>query len=169
MSQVVIQHITTVWTKQSRGGIAARQRNSVPSAFTIPAHGGGEPFMLHRLTFAEHVGFNPQSSILTANNFSELKLVDLSYSISDGTQAVRFHRDGDNAAKGSPRPSSDAFVLEEQNWGRIVYNGRYIDRCTGNWSYEKHVYNIGWFSKWNLNVFCDSAPHAVFEELSMLR
>src|SRR5690242_14108439 len=36
---VIVQHIVTTWTKQSRGGAKAVRRNRVPQEMAVPLHG----------------------------------------------------------------------------------------------------------------------------------
>ena len=80
----------------------------------------------------------------------------------DGAYRVRFcdegyysfscpsRRRGHNESyneKGSPfsyqdRLNETAFVLKDGDYGRIIFNNRYVNSETGIWCYERGVYNI---------------------------
>jgi hypothetical protein len=165
MPQVVVQHIWTLWTKRSRGGDAARLRNAVPTAVIIPKCETDAACILHQATYSESTEFSQHNALKLSDSFAELGLSFLSCQTDEDRLAIRFHRDGFNAATPSPYPHKDAFRLRPEEWGRVVYNGRYIDRSTGNWWYEQHVCNIGWFSQWTLSVFTRTVPDYEFQEL----
>src|SRR5687768_14971232 len=115
MPTVVIQHIETIWTKDSRGGNNARKRNAVPDALDLPAFVGDCQFALHHAKFDEHGLFVQQNRLITAHTFGELGLDFVSLTIDDDVLAVRFHRDGNNAATPSPFPHKDPFCVESGN------------------------------------------------------
>lgn len=169
MSAVVIQHIETVWTKRSRGGDGARQRNAVPAALDLPSLSRDHLFVLHHATFHEHDSFARHDQLRSADAFADLKLRFLTLSIDGAALHVRFQRDGFNAATPSPFPYKDPFVLEPRQWARLVYNGRFTAWNTGMWSYEKHVYNIGWFDKWASDAFERTRPCSEYREMARLR
>ena len=47
--------------------------------------------------------------------------------------SIFYHRDSINET---------AFILEKNQYGRIIYNNRYVDPDSQNWYYGWHVYNI---------------------------
>jgi hypothetical protein len=55
---VVVQRISTWWTKESRGAPAATARNSAPIAFPLPA---GFASGLHDVVMREATGFEPDA------------------------------------------------------------------------------------------------------------
>jgi len=55
---VVVQRISTWWTKESRGAPAATARNTAPIAFELPPDFA---FGLHDIVMREATGFEPQS------------------------------------------------------------------------------------------------------------
>lgn len=169
MNTVVIQHIETVWTKRSRGGDGARKRNVVPLALDFPSISRDCSFVLHHATFHEYDSFARQDQLRWTDAFADLELRFLTLSIDGAVLRVRVHRDGSNAATPSPFPYKDPFVLEPGLWGRLVYNGRFTAWNTGNWWYEKHVYNIGWFDEWTSDAFVKTKPHSEYREMARLR
>ena len=40
------------------------------------------------------------------------------------------------------RLNETAFILENNQYGRIIYNNRYVDPDNSHWYYGWHVYNI---------------------------
>ena len=168
MLSLVIQHIQTIWTKRSRGGPAARLRNSVPDAVLLPGCPLGSEFVLHHAIYSEYAAFSQRDVSKSSDDFADLGLKDLSYMIDDDRLTIRYHRDGFNKAKQSPYPYKDALILNHDELGRIAYNGRYIGLYTGEWWYEKHVYNVAWLSQWSLDLFISNRPQAEFQEFSKL-
>ncbi len=168
MAQIVVQHIEIVWSKKSRGGDGARVRNSMPDAVRMPQGPGSSPCMLHQATFSEWQGFDQQDTTRMSTTFEELGLKFLSGVIDDAGLTITFHRDGYNAATPSIFPYKPLFTLQEGEFGRFLYNGRYTDNDTGEWWYEKHVYNVGWLTEWHPDLFINNTPQAEFRELARL-
>lgn len=170
MTTLLIQHVHTLWSKQSRGGRGARLRNSVPTAVTLPEECNSRTgWILHVAQFAESNHFERADRCVFADDFAQLRIQDLEVHTNDETAVVRFHRDGDNAVRTSPLPFSDLPAIGRNQWIRLRYNGRYVDRCTGNWWYEQSCYNLGWFETFAEDVFLKSRPTNKFEEIATLR
>ena len=169
MAQVVIQHVHSIWTKQSRGGENARIRNAVPAAVALPPDLRPATFMLHHAEYAESSDFVQSNTVKSADDFAALDIRDLEITLTTDVLSVRFLRDGNNAACPSPYPHADVFALSESQWGRLTYNGRYTAWNTGNWWYEKTVYNIGWLSEVDRSVFVRTEPTCEFSEMARLR
>lgn len=168
MSHFVIQHISTVWTKKSRGGHAAGRRNAVPTACTLPTEVFDSPFSLHNAIFPEHSDFRQEDEFKLFSEIQHLENSILKFFTFDDTIKVRFYRDGYNAATPSPLPYVDLFSLRESEWGSFIYNGRYADINTGNWWYEKNVYNIAIIKHANERLFLTSKPNYKHSELAKL-
>ncbi|PHS03080.1 MAG: hypothetical protein COA78_19330 [Blastopirellula sp.] len=168
MSSVVIQHIHTTWTKQSRGGDGARRRSSVPEAVKLPSTVLATPYILHQSRFDEGSNFRQTDLVKSAKNIGDLNLKDLELKIEDNQISVRYHRDHSNAAKEHPHPYSDVFTLNKSEWGQLTFNGRFTDFDTGQWSYEKSTYNIGLFPEIVFNRFVATQPDYRYVELAKL-
>ena len=169
MAHILIQHVHTLWTKQSRGGDAARVRNAVPDALTLPSTIRDAPFVLHHAQFVERDGFVQTDTVRSGAHFGDLSLNDLELTLAADSLTVRYHRNGNNAARTTPQPFTDIFSLSESQWGRLTYNGRFTAWNTGNWWYEKSVFNIGWFADFDSQRFVDTDPTCDFSEMAHLR
>lgn len=170
MTAILIQHVHTLWTKRSRGGDGARIRSSVPHAVMLPTKCTGySGWILHIATYAERDQFGQSDRCDCANDFQQLGIHDLDMHFENGALAVRFYRDGNNAARPSPLPFSDLPMIQRNQCIRLRYNGRYVDRCNGNWWYEQSCYNIGWFDSFANNVFLTTTPSNEFVEMAALR
>lgn len=176
--RAIIQHIHTIWTKASRGGDGARQRNRIPRCLLLPLECFGAPCSLHLAEYSEDSSFCPTESVGKASSLSELGIRDLAMELNGDRLIVYFLRDAQNAATASRRSrdtsSSDidrilAFSLENDAWGQIRYNGRYVDFDTGNWWYEQSTYNIGLFSAVAVDRFAVTQPTQHFVEIGRLR
>src|SRR5262249_28171941 len=73
-ASMVIQLIKTLWTKKSRGGQGARQRNSVPTALRLPMPAFAAPFFLHRIDFSQFANVERRESLNTAMSLIELRI-----------------------------------------------------------------------------------------------
>ena len=169
MAHVVIQHVHSIWTKQSRGGDGARIRNAVPAAAALPPDLLPATFMLHYAEYTESSDFVQSDTLKSADDFAALDIRDLEITLAADLLSVRFIRDGNNAACPSPYPHADVFTLSESQWGRLACNGRYTAWNTGNWWYEKSVYNIAWLSEVDRSVFVRTEPTCDFSEMARLR
>ncbi|WP_425396174.1 hypothetical protein [Aeoliella sp.] len=169
MPTVVLQHIETIWTKTSRGGEGARRRNAVPEAVELPTLEAEHPFVLHHAVFGERNEFARVDRCLSADAFDDLGLKLLSIEIDEEQLSLRYHRDGFNFITSSPYPCKYPITLTHDAWGRLAYNARHSDCDTGDWWYEKHVFNIGWLEDWTPRVFLDGAPEKEYREMAQLR
>jgi hypothetical protein len=169
VTTILIQHIHTLWSKRSRGSDGARRRNSVPHAVALgPQCTDGSKWILHVATFSEWKHFERSERCICADNFKQLDIRDLDIQIENDSVLVRYHRDGNNAARTSPLPFTDMPKIERYQWIRLRYNGRYVHRSTGNWWYEQSCYNIGWFDVIAEDVFLTTDPSNRFEEIASL-
>ncbi|GAB5407279.1 MAG: hypothetical protein Aurels2KO_55100 [Aureliella sp.] len=169
MAHILIQHVHALWTKQSRGGDAARVRNAVPDALELPASIPAQPFVLHHAKFIERDDFAQTDEVRSGRSFDALNVDDLELSITPDSLTVRFHRNVNNAACTTPHPFTDVFTLSESQWGRLTYNGRFTAWNTGHWWYEKSIFNIGWFADIESRRFIDTDPNCGFSEMAHLR
>lgn len=147
----LVQIIELEWGKASRGGEGARRRAAVPLALEVPvedwdAAGGAlhveESHWREANGFAEPVHRRQQRISLG----EELRFRGASVSSHPQGLAVRYRW---NAAEGgAPDRSyldSGDLVLQEGQWGRICWNGRFRDADTGHWWYRQVTVNVAWF------------------------
>ena len=158
---ILVQEITTIWSKDSRGGPLAATRNAVPETYPLAsfvALPSQVACLYHTIIFSE------------ANDFADLKEQLISYML---TQELRFGCVSitpideqlqviytyDMGCGGAPQRyglPQLAFSLPPNQWGQILYNGRFPEEYT--WTYRKFVYNIGVFDTVEENVFVQIVP-----------
>ncbi|MFN7894171.1 MAG: hypothetical protein ACK5OC_28045 [Pirellula sp.] len=169
MTTVLIQHVHTLWTKKSRGSDGARLRNTVPLAVELPPQCACDSRrVMHLATYSEWTQFERSDRNLCVSDFKKLDIRDLDILIVNDELQIRYHRDGNNAARTSPLPFTDLPAIKLNEWIRLRYNGRYVHRSTGNWWYEQSCYNIGWFDSFDADVFLTTSPINRFEEIAVL-
>jgi hypothetical protein len=62
---------------------------------------------------------------------------------------------------------NDFFDLPVNQWGRVIYNGRFSE-WEGGWWYSKSVFNIGVFEHPVASVFVETAPSVVLDKMAKL-
>ncbi len=64
-----------------------------------------------------------------------------------------------------------AFILGKNQYGRIIYNNRYIDPDSQNWQYGWHIYNIVCcdISECREKMFFKKDPDFIYRQLLDLR
>lgn len=144
---VLVQQIDVWWTKASRGGEAARLRNSVPRSFPAPAAArrARANDLIHQ--YLEH---------REEHEFAARDAVDVQ-PFGQGAHArfvgLRLRRNGERVEvlyragweAGRPEryaPEGPVLTLTAGRWGRVEDNGRYSSQ-SGPWRYRLSVWNIG--------------------------
>lgn len=171
---LVIQDISTHWSKLSRGGKYASLRNSIPEALPIqyiPETQSGLRLLHHRVVFSESKVFE--------SPFTEVVSEELSpeYNGHFGCTEIEV-RNNKIFAKyahnwncgGAPMRwwSSQTVQLALGTWIRIRSNGRFSKGWESYWTYHKTVLNIGYFKRLPINVFF-SNPSQVLDDMAVLR
>jgi hypothetical protein len=130
---VVVQWIRTSWTKWSRGGVAAANRNAAPISFPLPAMQA--PFA-HVVVMREQDGFRPAESVEALTN------ADVSLRHVDARLRV-FPRVSPPFAV-PPRPRRPPAVhLIRGEWVRWQLNYRFSSAAgMQDWSYWLDTFNI---------------------------
>ena len=178
---VLIQRIDTTWTKASRGGQGAVQRNGTPAALPVPCflgfHSSEFGFHVHRLWFAEQNGFVPTETVAVKRGHSWQEGCVLLTRDEDVVR-VRFeydhHKGGAPARRmvdptGNLSPlSQEAFTLRLGEWGRVSYNGRFSHADTGEWWYEKVICNVGLSLRPPADWFSHGAPNYLYSQMAEL-
>lgn len=172
---IVVQRISVMWTKQSRGGKGAQLRNSVPNAFTLPLIGKPENdsvLMCHNIKVDEKERFDHERNrqvkfeeIVPQKKFfvgacrlilekEKLSAIYIYSATNVGAPQREFH-------------PKTVLNLTPDTWGRVIYNGRF--GWDSEWWYRKTVLNIGWFTgEIPENVFLGEPQHT-FSDLADLR
>lgn len=168
---LVIQRITTRWTKAARGGAAAARRNASPRALRLPLLAGSEPgYLLHDIEFSERDDFSRHERVTESDLPMHVHIGPLIVNVTKAEIAVRFI--WSRSECGAPeRYAHDVFCLSRGQWGRFMFNGRFgADSSAGRaWEYHTTVFNIAWPSSYDRNVFVESGPDAEDTRLAILR
>ena len=178
---LVVQQLTTTWSKRSRGGDGARRRrNAVPLAVAVPADcsvGAVDGWRHHVVAFGEANGFTavgrpcrrggPDTPVRAGCVLVTLGGVGAEV-------AVDFqHLDGVPSRTRLDRTGTLSPVrlapLAPGQWCRIRYNARHADRDTGHWWYELIVVNVGLFRPSAGYSFTRTPPAYLLDELARLR
>jgi hypothetical protein len=61
-----------------------------------------------------------------------------------------------------------AFILNPEEYGKIIFNGRFTDADTGNWWYEKHIFNLIYTSTPSEKMFLNMPVSKKYEQLAKL-
>lgn len=168
---LVVQRITTRWTKAARGGAAAAHRNAVPLALLLPALAGSEPgYLLHDVEFPECDGFARRERVTESNLPMHLHIGPLILGVTTSEIAVRFL--WSRSECGAPeRYAHEPFCLARGEWGRFMFNGRFgADSSAGRaWEYHRTVFNMAWPHSYDRKFFLESAPDFEDARLAILR
>ena len=63
-----------------------------------------------------------------------------------------------------------AMVLNVNEYGRIIYNGRFVDRYSGNWYYKFEIVNvINTSGQMPLDAFTSRSPDKLYQQIATLR
>src|SRR5262249_23727182 len=112
----------------------------------------------HAIVFDEANGFaHPAEQIISYSLREEYCFGCVSITpIGDQVRVIYTYDMGCGGAPqryGLPQP---AFTLHRNQWGQILYNGRFPNEYT--WMYQKHVCNIGVFDTVEQNAFVQMSP-----------
>lgn len=190
---ICVQEIATNWTKASRGGTGAAERNRVPEAAKLPLNANPfsspaetYPFLLHLLGYSEYTKYKVWSEFLksdvTANESAEiLNRGGVRLSFDGEVLTARYQWKRELGAPGRRTqnaagmfvpvhhsPFQKALELKAGEWGRILFNGRHSDYDDGRWYYSKHVFNIGLFVNPQSDVFLTSQPIKTYSKMALL-
>lgn len=162
---IVVQKITLVWTKRSRGGEGAQRRAAVPLAFELPAFPAGDA-AYHVLLSHEHSGFATRD-------------VERRPSLPERDACVLFERRGDGlrvgyqwaGACGAPRRGavSPRWLMELRlgDYGRVLHNGRFSGE--DHWWYQQIVFNVAIADVVASDLFTRVAPTVTADLRERLR
>ena len=169
---IVLQQIHTIWTKKSRGGPGAVQRNAVPEVAKIPlqqVRSSDVSLLLHRLTYHEREGFSHPHERLEENlSVKPLQIGCMTIDYGEGIliASFRYTRECGGAPERGWMRKTLQIGLNE--WGQIVFNGRFSPAWEGDWWYEKTVVNMGLFDQPSNSVFTRSQPTYRYAAMSHL-
>jgi hypothetical protein len=167
--RIIIQRVRCTWTKASRGGEAARIRNSLPRQLMLPLEAFAAPVTLHRVEFSEPSNFKSQEIVQRFAELAEVQLIDLSLRVIGEKLEAKHLRRADNAAiRHRPYPFLGGVHIADGEWAELRANGRYVDYHTGNWWYDSTTYNVGLFSELATDRFIQSKAAKRYADLARL-
>lgn len=185
-SIVVIQSICISWTKKARGGVLATARNKVPRVFQIPllpdTHIAQQSYILHHLLWSETNDFTkPVRDQVDVNVIQgPIKQQCIGIYPTDHTLKIGFEGPYlleseqkiffEYRCLGAPMRTVPLVIFElaKEEWGQIQYNGRHSPGYQSTWTYEKWIFNIGFFSEFSGAKFIENPPQHNYSSLMEL-
>jgi hypothetical protein len=169
---VVAQHIRTKWTKASCGGEDAVRRNGVPEAANVPVQRipkGNLILVHHVLQYREADGFRQPKEEIRVN--PALQMLALGcvtvYHTTDEVIAT-FRYNYDSGCKPNRGWARKTLRLTLNEWGQIVYNGRFVPGWDGDQWYRKTVVNVGMVERLTPGLFTREEPTCRFSAMAEL-
>ncbi len=170
---ILVQVITIVWSKASRGGRAAGLRNRVPAALPIPAAfdlGTELRGIVHDVWYGEEDGFaHPRAADVRAVPVVDtVHHGDLALTPTDGMIRVDLNWGAFDTPR--RRPIRGVMTLRPEEWGQLRYNGR-SSGVTGYdhpWRYTQSTINVGIFHAPHADAFLETEPTKMFRGMADL-
>jgi len=152
---LAIQLVTVTWTKASRGGPAAAQRNQLPRAFALLPHGGSLN-VIQRHVFKEVASGEFESRIASSGQApSPPTNVDgLLLEEADNQLVIGFSWNSHIHGMPNRGFKRQVAVLALGESAQVRVNGRHS--AEAHW-YTQHSFNVAYGSQMNKNVFLDDA------------
>ncbi|HEX9952148.1 MAG TPA: hypothetical protein VGB53_10295 [Rubricoccaceae bacterium] len=171
----VVQEITVWWTKTARSAPGATIRNAVPERFDLPfrpATMARFDIVHHRVLIREWTGFDDREETVEEHRVVAGQPLRLGcVRVEPGPDAVQVVYAYDYTCGGVPERTTrprPVLLLKPGQWGRVVYNGRFEDRGTGEWLYKKVVANVAHVGDTPEAAF-SGEPSKMFSDLAHLR
>jgi hypothetical protein len=150
---LAIQVVTVTWTKASRGGTAAVQRNQIPRAFMLRSHGGSLN-VIQRHAFKEIAAGEFESRAITIGqapspptNIEGLLLDEVNNEV-----VIGFSWNGNVHGMPNRGVMRRLAVLASDENAQIRVNGRHS--AEAQW-YTQHTFNVAFGAKVAENAFVD--------------
>lgn len=191
MYYVLVQSISTRWTKMSRGSPGSAKRNSIPQMFDVPCWppdrssalpcrwdettavrddgARGEVLLFNHHLAHEEPMFERFEEAVIRELGRPVKICDCWLTLQEKKVVVQLD-------------SKVVAVVAKDTWSRVVYNRaerivkeRSAERKDGTWAdwreteYHKKVLNIGCFQRWESSVFKTSQPVKTCRRMRELR
>ncbi len=173
---IIVQEISTSWTKQSRSARAASARNAIPDTLPlpwIPAVDSSSALIHHIVRFHEASNFRHPHHELAVHPIIAGKIgyfgcvrITVHNSLVQVQYAYDMFCGGAPERYGLPR---QVIALAVHEWGRIQYNGRWSSATgMGAWTYKQTTVNIAYQKDLTQQLFAN-APKTTFRDLADLR
>jgi hypothetical protein len=160
---LIVQSITTIWTRRSSGGAAATLRNAVAKALPLPAEAAfaaPPATILHSVRYHEQDNFAQasHSRLETLPGIAVRRVNELAIYPQPGAVRVAAEWSGYGGAP-HRHPVPNLLLLGPDTWGRVSFNMR-----TGGddapWTYTNYVINIGYYAAFHAACFVATQPLA---------
>jgi hypothetical protein len=182
---LIVQHTKIAWDKKSRGAPYAARRAQIAKAFALPYAStkiNQTENVLHYLYFvqldAEIFERINSTDILNMNSEGRFKVGALEISEDGENYHVTYRYDWHNAMPvrngfdynrgGRVALIERAMTLPPDTYGRVLYNGRYVDSCTGEWYYNLDIINIINNKEASSTVFIEREPEIIYRQTAVL-
>lgn len=154
---LIIQHIWSRWTKESRGADARRPRPQLDEAYPLPPMDASAPVVAHEIG---------------ADTWRDFTLVETAGPVTardwKGAHNVRwglrkkaveiFLSDPRPASKWPAHLPSPLFILHPGDTARIDWNGRFAFGSNHSSFYEQHIYWVAMADAVETRLFLDAVP-----------
>lgn len=168
---LIVQRITTEWTKASRGGDSATKRNATPNAMQLPPLAGASSgYLLHDIRYLEWEHFECHADVVESDFQTHIRIEPVFLHVTREHVTARFVWSWHHC--GAPeRDSHDLFHLSLGQWGRFTCNGRFgAESSSGReWGYHKTVFNVALTELFDKNLFIETTPDAEDSRLAVLK
>lgn len=185
MARAVLQLIGIEWDKSARGGEGAALRARVPAGLPLPPEltsRTAEGVLVHQVRFSHTNGFEKPIAVsveeLPFDKKGILRWGCVELEPGEGELVVRYRWstwDGGAPqrsmydAGGKEHPlRKQAFTLQPDQWGRLEYNGRFVDMDTGHWHYRQTRANVAFVDAIDPDLFAGAEPPLSHRELADL-
>jgi hypothetical protein len=168
-SLIVLQRISTIWTKVSHGGAGATARNATPEVLELPplACVPVEGFFLHDIAYREDDNFQGLSEQFGQHEQSDpIRLDCLEFAMADRTLVVTLVWEQSRGAPRRPPFPRTIWSFHPGQWGRVTYNFRRAGAY--DWIYEKCVMSIGLFPAYSSRLFLEKEPAYIYRDMASL-
>ena len=160
--KLVVQHLLVSWTKKSRGGEAATLRSAVPAKYVLPSIGADGKVDVHLLRCTEESGFKVGSQFQQRRFKLPFWLDPVKLDGLGSNLLISLERG--MKPYGIPNRHYDLeFEIQLENWCQILLNRRLVDYDTGEWFYEKEVFNIAYVYVPKRELFVECEPIKIID------
>lgn len=153
---IIIQHITTLWTKKSRGMPAAEKRNAAPHRLLLPAAPRPLPsIFMHQVSAEEQTDFQLQQTTLIPASEAQY----WSFQFQQQADQLEVWFTFSWTEHGAPDRGSytrPLFNLKQNQTGAFSINGRFSSDQGQH--YASHSVNLGFVDRFHDNLFLPQAP-----------
>ncbi len=169
---ILIQELSTNWSKESRSGIAAKNRNSTPLCLPLrlpPQRPEDKWLIVHQIVrFDEARDFQPSAPSETRDDLlshSTYKATGLWIVQDEDSILLKFNW---NVECGAPeRPNRHLGRLKWNQWARFRFNGRHGG--ARGWHYQQTVYNIALMELGSAEILNSTEPMFEAAEIAALK